>query len=95
MLGRMACISKIYGTYKSIYMGDHEGPCAFLKIVEKTAAWKPANMVKDATLSSPATASPAGSTAPILDSKHGKPTSSYWPAIGTKDQTPGWLRDND
>src|SRR5438105_1279453 len=53
-----------------------------------------ANMVNDATLSSSSTGSEsvAASTAPIL---HKLDNQSYWPPIGTKDQIPGWLRDND
>jgi len=49
-------------------------------------------MVKDAILS-PASTSPGSSDSPILHNK--KDAEPYWPMIGTKDNIPGWLQDND
>jgi adiponectin receptor len=54
-----------------------------------------ANMVKDATLSPPSiiTESSVDSAAPIIGNKrNGEP---YWPRIGTKNDIPRWLQDND
>ncbi|RFU33063.1 hypothetical protein B7463_g3280, partial [Scytalidium lignicola] len=51
-------------------------------------------MAKEATFS-PDPVNPVsttGSCSPILDKRGDQ---SYWPLIGTKDQIPGWLRDND
>jgi adiponectin receptor len=49
-------------------------------------------MVKDATLSA-ASVTSATTTTPLLrDKKDGEP---YWPLIGTKDDIPQWLQDND
>ncbi|OAL54203.1 HlyIII-domain-containing protein [Pyrenochaeta sp. DS3sAY3a] len=52
-------------------------------------------MVTDATLSpaSATTDDSFASNAPIFPSK--KDTQPYWPKIGTKDDIPGWLQDND
>ncbi|CAJ2506534.1 Uu.00g006640.m01.CDS01 [Anthostomella pinea] len=52
-------------------------------------------MAKDATMpQSPTTSGPKASdgTPPNPPNKH---DASYWPQIGTKDQIPIWLRDND
>jgi adiponectin receptor len=55
-----------------------------------------ANMVKDATTSptlSTATDSSVLSSTPIVRNK--KDEAPYWPIIGTKDDIPQWLQDND
>ncbi|KAF2274460.1 HlyIII-domain-containing protein [Westerdykella ornata] len=51
-------------------------------------------MAKDATLSptSRNTDSSFGSASPILAKHNNDP---YWPTIATKDEIPGWLKDND
>ena len=51
-------------------------------------------MAKDATItrSSTGSESVADSTASILATGD---SNTYWPAIGSKDEIPGWLRDND
>jgi adiponectin receptor len=53
------------------------------------------DMVKDANLSPASTTTNASilSSAPILHGKKDK--GPYWPTIGTKDDIPTWLQDND
>ena len=52
-------------------------------------------MVKDATTSPapPGSPSPLASSSTLVGNNHGGQDS--WPKIATKDQIPGWLRDND
>ena len=50
-------------------------------------------MAKDATQPPASLIPPADRDAPNLGKRSGR--QSYWPSIGTKDQIPGWLRDND
>jgi len=67
------------------------GPSLESQTVQAEAA---ATMVKDATVS-PTAASPTstvGSSSPLFDRRERK---DYWPLIGTKDDIPGWLRDNN
>lgn len=60
----------------------------------ESQALEAAKMVKDATVSpiSATTESSVASSSPIL---HRARDDTYWPIIATKNEIPGWLRDND